>query len=333
LATFAATEPNNKIMLRYFRAYSALNPWLQLLLFGVLTAGSVILFAILGQLLAVMIYGNNNFRVALAFLANPSGAEMMATEVTVRILAITQMTSQVGLFIVPPVLFVWLLYGARFTPAMLQINHWPKLFTILMTLAALVMSLPLIAWLTKINMAIPLPSPLMRAEENAVLIVQLFFDDSGISRFIMNMFMVAIIPAIGEEFFFRGIIQTWLSRGMKNIHLAVITSAFIFSFFHFQFHGFIPRMVLGMFFGYLLVWSGNIWIPVIAHLINNGAAVLVEFMAQNGILKQGYQEFGQNTEVGAVVFSAFSLATISLLIWYAERHIISKKKPGHEPGF
>ncbi|MFO7722953.1 MAG: type II CAAX endopeptidase family protein [Bacteroidales bacterium] len=320
-------------MLRYFRAYSAMNPWLQLLLFGVLTAGSVIIFSFLGQFIAILLYGFNNYQAALEYLANPSDADgLVVTRVTVTILAITQMTSQAGLFIIPPLLFVWLLYGPAFTPGILQVNRWPQLFTILMTIAALALSLPLIAWLTELNMAMPLPPALMRAEEDAALIVQLFFDDAGIKRFIMNMFMVAIIPAIGEELFFRGIIQTWFIRGMRNVHLAVISSAFIFSFFHFQFHGFIPRMLLGMVFGYLLVWSGSLWVPIIAHLINNGAAVVVEFLARNGVLKQGYQEFGYNTEPRAVIFSVFALAAIAFLIWYSEGNIRHKKKPGNQPG-
>jgi uncharacterized protein len=319
-------------MLRYFRAYSALNPWLQLLLFGVLTAGSLILFSLLGQMITILVYGYNNYRHALDYLANPSGAsDLMVTGATVQVLAITQMTSQTGLFIVPPVLFVWLLYGRHFTPQLLQIDRSPRMFTLLMTFAGLMMSLPLVSWLTEVNMSIPLPSSLMRSEENAALIIQLFFDDHSISRFVMNMFMVAVIPALGEELFFRGIMQTWLARGMKNVHLAVITSAFIFSFFHFQFHGFIPRMVLGVMFGYLLVWSGTLWVPIFAHLINNGAAVLVEFLARRGVISQGYQEFGQNTQAAAVIFSVCALTVIAFLIWFTEKREI--KKPGGQPGF
>ena len=98
--------------------------------------------------------------------------------------------------------------------------------------------------------------------------------------FLINLLMIAIIPAIGEEFIFRGCIQNIFTRWTKNIHWGIWISAIIFSAIHMQFYGFIPRMLLGALFGYLLVWGKSMWLPVLAHLINNGSAVILSYIYQ-----------------------------------------------------
>lgn len=175
--------------------------------------------------------------------------------------------------------------------------------------------MPLIGWLSEINMTIPLPDFLMRSEEVAALIIDHFFDSPGIGRFMVNMLMIALIPAIGEELFFRGIIQQYLSRGLKSIHLAVIITAFIFSFFHFQFQGFIPRMGLGILFGYLMIWSRSVWLPVLAHFINNGSAVVIEFLNKRDIIPIGYHEFGDDPAPVTILVSAVCSLGICYLIY------------------
>lgn len=97
----------------------------------------------------------------------------------------------------------------------------------------------------------------------------------------MNIIAVAVIPAICEEFLFRGVIQSQLGKATKNIHVAIWLTAAFFSFIHFQFYGFIPRMLLGAFFGYLLIWTGSIWAPILAHFTNNAMAVLSYYYTQH----------------------------------------------------
>jgi len=96
-----------------------------------------------------------------------------------------------------------------------------------------------------------------------------------------NIFLIAILPALGEELFFRGAIirvfQDW--RGFKT---AIWITAFIFSAIHLQFYGFLPRLLMGAFFGYLLLWSENLWLPVTAHFINNVVAVVFYYLKFNG---------------------------------------------------
>ncbi|HEY9045626.1 MAG TPA: type II CAAX endopeptidase family protein [Ohtaekwangia sp.] len=101
----------------------------------------------------------------------------------------------------------------------------------------------------------------------------------------LALIVIAVLPAIGEELVFRGIIQREFFRASNNIHLAIWTSAAIFSAIHLQFYGFVPRMLLGALFGYVYYWSGNLWIPVLAHFINNGFTVIAMYLYQQGSVK------------------------------------------------
>lgn len=107
-----------------------------------------------------------------------------------------------------------------------------------------------------------------------------FTDFNNFSQFLFGFLVIAILPGIGEEFLFRGLLQNSLHKWTKNPHVAIWVSAFIFGAIHLQFYGLVPRMMLGAVFGYLYLWSGNLWYPIIAHIANNGIAVIAVYYAQ-----------------------------------------------------
>jgi uncharacterized protein len=125
---------------------------------------------------------------------------------------------------------------------------------------------------------------------------------------ILNLIMLAVLPAIGEELIFRGILQKIFERMFKSGHIGVWVTAFIFSFAHFQFFGFLPRLILGLSFGYLFLWSGRLFLPVIAHFINNFAATLIGLSTDNDHLsvQNDYNIWAQ--------LAIFILALIPVLI-------------------
>jgi membrane protease YdiL (CAAX protease family) len=88
------------------------------------------------------------------------------------------------------------------------------------------------------------------------------------------------MAALGEEIFFRGVLQSLFERYLGNSHAAIWIAAAIFSFIHFQFYGFFPRLLLGAFFGYLYVWFRTIWVPIVAHFFNNGWTLTMHYMYQ-----------------------------------------------------
>lgn len=112
-------------------------------------------------------------------------------------------------------------------------------------------------------------------EENAQRLTELILSGTSAQALITTVLTVAIVPALAEEFVFRGVLQPLLARATRSIHLAIWLSAFLFSFIHFQFFGFIPRLVMGAMLGYLVIWSGSLYTAIIAHCLNNVLAIFL----------------------------------------------------------
>ncbi|MCM1040815.1 MAG: CPBP family intramembrane metalloprotease [Bacteroides sp.] len=102
--------------------------------------------------------------------------------------------------------------------------------------------------------------------------------------FICSLLVVAVGAGVCEEFFFRGCLQNIFRNWFKNTHAAVWVCAAVFSLFHGDLFGFLPRLFLGAFLGYLYVWSGSIWTSVIVHTLNNSLLAFVYFLNYNGHL-------------------------------------------------
>ena len=115
-------------------------------------------------------------------------------------------------------------------------------------------------------------------EENAKVLTEQFLNVTTLGELIINLLLMAVLPAVAEELTFRGTLQQLL-KAKTNSHLAIWCSAILFSAIHFQFYGFIPRMVMGAMFGYTLWWTGSLWIPILMHFTNNAMAVLLYFLA------------------------------------------------------
>lgn len=100
------------------------------------------------------------------------------------------------------------------------------------------------------------------------------------AQLVVAVLVIGVIPAVGEEVLFRGVLQRNVSYWTNNVHVGIWLAAILFSAIHVQFLGFFPRMLLGALFGYLYVWSGNIWVPILAHFVNNGFTVLMVYLHQ-----------------------------------------------------
>ncbi len=121
-------------------------------------------------------------------------------------------------------------------------------------------------------------------EDRAESLTKYMTQFSSIGEFLVAFLVIALLPAFGEELVFRGMLQPQLVRITKNSHVAIWVTAALFSAFHVQFFGFVPRMLLGALFGYLYYWSGNLLIPMVAHFANNGVSVLALYLHQKGIV-------------------------------------------------
>ncbi|MFT2010359.1 lysostaphin resistance A-like protein [Pontibacter sp. 13R65] len=122
-------------------------------------------------------------------------------------------------------------------------------------------------------------------EEYAAELTKLFAKFTTIPELLVGLLVIAVIPAIGEELLFRGVVQRQIQRWSGNGHVGIWVAAIAFSAIHVQFFGFVPRMVLGALFGYLYWWSGRISVPIVAHFVNNGFTVLLLYLYQTGSIE------------------------------------------------
>ena len=120
-------------------------------------------------------------------------------------------------------------------------------------------------------------------------------EQSSYVAFSANLFFLALVPAITEELFFRGTLQSLLQEKIGR-HLAVWLVAIIFSLFHMQFFGFVPRLLLGGMLGYLLLWSKSIYLPIIAHFTNNASIVLFYYLASKGVVSFSIEDVGKGNQ-------------------------------------
>jgi membrane protease YdiL (CAAX protease family) len=223
-----------------------------------------------------------------------------------------QIMQSISIFIIPPIIAAYI-FSKNFRE-FLFINKKLNFVNILSVVLIIILSIPIINLFAEINSSLKLPQSLLwlenymkSAEESAKETTELFLNVKTVPGLLLNLFMVALIPAIGEELLFRGILLKLFADWTKNFHVAIIISAFIFSFIHFQFYGFLPRLLMGILFGYFVFWSKNLWLSMIAHFVNNAIGVIVFF------IYFGMPEMDKIEKAG-VNYGEYTLLPISFLI-------------------
>lgn len=200
-------------------------------------------------------------------------------------LLFVQLISAIGTFLLPSIGTAW--FCSNDIKNYLSIGKTPNSKILFYTFISMLLLSPFISFTGTLNEMMNLPEFLkpvedwMRIqEETARQLTESLLNNPGILAFISNLIVIAIVAGITEEFLFRGALQKVIERGISNHHIVIWVAAILFSAFHLQFFGFIPRLLMGAYFGYLLYWGKNIWVPVFAHFMNNAFAVI--FMS-NGI--------------------------------------------------
>jgi membrane protease YdiL (CAAX protease family) len=200
----------------------------------------------------------------------------------IHFLRFVQCVNSITLFLLPALLFSKWVTGNFWSYSSADTIPKKQMFLIVTGLSICI--LPVTAVLAYLNELIQLPEFLEKVEiwmktmeEHAQHIILLMTETKTISVLLLNLLVMAVIPAICEEFFFRGALQPLLQQWSKKTHLAIWITAFIFSTIHLQFYGFIPRFLLGAYLGYLAVWGRSIWLPVFAHFLYNGMMILLDF--------------------------------------------------------
>lgn len=202
-----------------------------------------------------------------------AGGNINAMSTSISLLRGTQVVYACCTYLLPPFVFVYLFER---NPKYFFIKYKNKLSLIALTIILIVSIQPFIYLLSYYNQQISLPESMSSIEEwmkNSELeserVLNIFLEDRSIFGVILNISIISILAGIAEELFFRGALQQILNKIISNKHITIWITAIIFSAIHFQFYGFLPRVVLGALLGYLFIWSGNILLPILAHIMHN----------------------------------------------------------------
>ncbi len=277
---------------------------------------SAVLFTVISMVVGTAVYGLRMSELE-GILGN------MNDPAALPIFKMVQTVFAIGAFVIPPFVIAYL-FSMR-PMEYLSLDKSSKAVTYVLIVALVLVITPLINFLGELNSHMHLPGFLknveewMKAsEEKAAVLTELFLKMDNTTDLIINLFMIALIPAIGEELLFRGIVQRIFGTWSKNVHIGVWTAAFLFSAMHMQFYGFIPRFLLGGLLGYLLVWSGNLWLPITAHFVNNAGAVIFAYLFQHGHIAVDPDKIGVESDFGSVAISLALGVILFWLIWKRE---------------
>lgn len=284
-----------------------LGPWEKLLLFITVCIFSSMLFSLMGMTLVKPLFGIDPY--------DQSELLDLGRLESIRSIKLINLFFQIGGFLIPSILFARLL--STEPNKYLTIQQTPKLghfgILILFFLALTIIN----GWLTEINshldMSFISEELQEKIEYDQAMINKSIYAYIGLSwrSYFLNLILLAIVPAISEEFLFRGVFQRLMVKASGKLHLGIWATAFIFAFIHFQFLDFLPRLVLGLVFGYVVIITGNLWHSITLHFLNNGFALTLEFLSRKGLI-----DLSNSWLSISVIHLIFAFTTVAFVIYF-----------------
>jgi membrane protease YdiL (CAAX protease family) len=229
-----------------------------------------------------------------------------------HVLAITKIVqafSSVLLFILPVVLYASLTFTGNYW-YFLGFKNAEKSNMYVLAVVGILLALPFVFWLGDLNQKIPLPDQLIKMEEQSSQQMAAFLKIRSSLDIVINVFIIALLPAICEELFFRGVLQRIIIQMTRNPWVGIVITAVLFSALHMQFMGFLPRMFLGIVLGAFYWFSGSIWTSMIAHFVNNAVQVIIASYVPK------YIDKNPETPILAAVVSGI---VIWAILWYFQK--------------
>ena len=298
------------------------HPSKQLLFTGLVVIACWIAFQIVSFATGIFVFRIpvNQLSVDLKDYSNP---------VIVSFLKYVQAITSFGMFIFASIIIAreielnWKKY--------LTLDKNPGSIPLIITGILVIIIFPFTNLLTYVNNEIQFPEFLRglerffhSKEDQMEQIMKAFLNVKGFGELVINLFIIAVIPSIGEELIFRGIVQDRFTIWFKNHHYAILLTSFIFSALHIQFLSFLPRFFLGMVLGYMFYWSKSIWLVIISHFINNSLAVVFYHLYYTGKVDKTIELLG--TPHYGIIYSIFAVLGGVLLIYVLIKYY-EKKRP------
>ena len=236
---------------------------------------------------------------------------------------LTMVTVQDVLAFIVPAVAAMAIFYRRPLHAMC-LDRAPGWKAIAIVVAFYILSLPAMNWIVSLNESMSLPASLsdleqvMRSfEDSAAETTKTLLDIHTIWELLPCVLVVGLMAGLSEEMLFRGAMLRTMQDSRLGTHAVVWIVAIVFSAIHFQFFGFIPRMLLGVWLGYLLVWTRSLWVPIIAHTLNNSTVVVMSYLANKGIVAEDFGDHLGLPADGAIPLLAVAslVASITLAVW------------------
>ncbi len=214
--------------------------------------------------------------------------------------------SQVFSILVPAAVFLFIFHRKNIGES-IKINFPKNSAFFVYAILLLLVSYPLIQLSQDLNQKMPFANWLQEESEMVENLMKSILRMSGVQDLLFNILVIALLPAIGEELFFRAVVQNEFLSSLRSKNIAIIITAVIFSAYHMQFDGFLPRVFLGLILGYTYYWSKSIFVPMLLHFINNSMSVVVAFYVQDQLDLIASQAAAAKTPIYIIILSAISI--------------------------
>lgn len=233
---------------------------------------------------------------------------------------VANLLNHVAAFTLPALMVAFLLYRRKWA-SFLKLDILPSLGLLLVGIVFVIASFPFAQVTYWLNQQLPLPEWMKTMEASTQAMVKGLLVMNSPGELALNLLIIAVLPAIGEELVFRGIVQQQLQRIFRKPAMAIWITAIIFSAIHLQFVGFLPRVVLGAALGYLFYWTRSLWAPIIAHFFTNGIQVVAQYLTHGKLTENEMENMTTSNWLGGL---------ISLMITVALGYYLSKSRPPAE---
>jgi hypothetical protein len=274
----------------------------------------------------------------LAFLALASGCYLLTSFITTVffsdiIAAITnnnavtddliprykvvQLVSAIGSFLLPALLFGYFSSPEALPYVGVQKSISPVL--LLACLFLLVSVQPFVGWLGNLNAKInfgSMQASLQSAEDQRDRVMKVFLNMKSVSALLVNIVVMALLPAVAEELFFRGALQKALLRLSDQPWLAILISSLIFALLHLTVFKVLPIFFLGLLLGTIYHFTRNLWYTIFIHFLNNAMAVMAYYLADRN---QAIKRFANDNINVHVLLALISLAAVVALMYFIKK--------------
>lgn len=227
----------------------------------------------------------------------------------IGIAKLMQALSSIILFVLPVYMFARFIFHGNYG-YFLGFRSSEKTNMYVLGIVGILLAMPFVFWLGDLNQRIPLPEYLIKLEEDSSHQMAAFLKIRGPLDIVINVFIIALLPAIGEELFFRSGLQRIIIQLTRNPWAGIVLTAVLFSSLHMQFLGFLPRMFLGIVLGAFYWFSGSIYTSMIAHFVNNAVQVVAASYAPK------YIDKNPETPVLAAIASGI---VVWAILWYFQK--------------